>query len=121
MSESLKPTLVIINLPVRDLAAATAWYTEVLGHGPAGEPSPTDVEFDLRDGVSLLLTTGDEDAERAGAKVLFGVEDLAAEQHRLAGAGIGTGERREIDGALAWSDFTGPEGHLLGLVQSLGR
>ncbi|MGQ4268620.1 VOC family protein [Nocardiopsis changdeensis] len=121
MADGLKPALVIVDLPVRDLQAATAWYTRVLGHGPSGEPSPTDVEFDLRDGVSLLLTTGDEDAERAGAEVLLGVGDLDAERSRLADAGIGTGERQEIEGAPAWSDFESPEGHLLGLVQQLGR
>jgi hypothetical protein len=117
MSESLKPTLVIINLPVKDLEAATAWYTMGLGHGPSGEPAPTDVEFYLRDGVSLLLTTGDADAEQAGAKVLFGVEDLSGEQARLAGVDVKTGERQEIEGALAWSVFKSPEGHFLGLVQ----
>ncbi|MFD3685092.1 VOC family protein [Nocardiopsis sp. NPDC058631] len=120
MSEGLRPTLVVVNLPVRDLEAATAWYTKVLGHGPSGEPSPTDVEFDLREGVSLLLTTGDEEAEKAGAKVLFGVEDLDAEKKRLASVDVGSGERREIPGALAWCDFTSPDDHRLGLVQMLG-
>ncbi|MFE1077101.1 VOC family protein [Nocardiopsis alba] len=119
MSESLKPTLVIINLPVKDLEAATAWYTKVLGHGPSGEPSPTDVEFDLRDGVSLLLTTGDDEAHEAGCKVLFGVEDLAAEQKRLAGVDVVSSERQEIEGALAWCDFKSPEDHRLGMVQLL--
>ncbi|WP_433696617.1 VOC family protein [Nocardiopsis sp. CA-288880] len=120
MSEAFSPTLVIINLPVKNLEAATAWYTKVLGHGPSGEPSPTDVEFDLREGVSLLLTTGDEEAEAAGAKVLFGVEDLDAEKKRLASVDVECGERREIPDALAWSDFKSPEDHRLSLVQMLG-
>ncbi|RKS08157.1 putative enzyme related to lactoylglutathione lyase [Nocardiopsis sp. Huas11] len=119
MSGALKPTLVIINLPVEDLTAATAWYTKVLGREPLGEPSPTDVEFELRDGVSLLLTTGDEAASKAGCKVLLGVEDLTAEQTRLTSLDVKSSDREEIEGALAWCDFTSPEGHHLGLVQAL--
>ncbi|XKK39164.1 hypothetical protein HFP72_33040 [Nocardiopsis sp. ARC36] len=92
----------------------------MLGRGPSGEPSPTDVEFDLREGVSLLLTAGDEEAGAAGAKVLFGVEDLDAEKKRLASADVECGERQEIPDALAWFDFKSPEDHRLSLVQMLG-
>jgi catechol 2,3-dioxygenase-like lactoylglutathione lyase family enzyme len=119
MSDALNPTLVVVTLPVDDLVAATAWYTNVLGRGPMGEPSPTDVEFELRDGVSLLLTSGDDVAAGTGCKVLLGVENLAAEQARLNSLGVGTGDREEIEGALAWCDFTSPEGHQLSLVEAL--
>ncbi|KUP97754.1 VOC family protein [Thermobifida cellulosilytica] len=120
MSNPIEPNLVVVNLPVKDLEAARAWYTRVLGKEPIGEPAPDNVEFELAPNVNLMLTTGDEDAAEAGCKLMLGVADLKSARDRLTELEVEHGEVQEIEGALAWTDFRGPETHRLTLVQALG-
>ena len=59
---------VFAGLPVRDLEAATSWYTQIFGRGPDGRPAPNIAEYYLAEGRvpehgTLQLR---EDAQRAG-------------------------------------------------------
>ncbi|WP_188195046.1 VOC family protein [Nonomuraea sp. SYSU D8015] len=120
MAEPIKPTLVTITLPVKDLAAATKFYSDLLGHGPDSEPAPGNAEFQLGQDVWLMLSEDDAEAAEAGAKVLLGVESLSGALAKLRDMGVTPGEVQEIEGALSWSDFRGPESHRLTFVELKG-
>lgn len=77
--------------PVKDMAAARAFYEETLGLGPSrsGATSPW-VEFDLPGGGCLAITTvtGGEPSASAGGTIAFEVDDLSATVEDLKAKGV---------------------------------
>ncbi len=73
-------------VPSVDLAAARAWWTQLLGREPDRVPMPSDLEWLFPAGGGLQLV---EDAEHAGAgSVTLGVADVDAELAEAAGRGL---------------------------------
>ena len=99
--------------PARDLAAAKAWWTAVLGHDPYFD-QPFYVGFDVG-GYELGLLPDADPAD--GALTYWGVEDCraAVESAIAAGATLHTAATEVGDGIVTGSVRT-PDGCVLGLI-----
>ncbi|AEE44652.1 VOC family protein [Cellulomonas fimi] len=117
-------TLVQVAQRATDLDRAAAFYTDLLGHGPAARFDPPGLLFFDLGGVRLLLEQG------APSAVLYlAVDDVPATVERLRAAGVPVeGEPHVIfhhdDGTLGpagtdeWQAFVrDPDGNLVGLVE----
>jgi catechol 2,3-dioxygenase-like lactoylglutathione lyase family enzyme len=115
MIETLRVTGVTVTIPVRDLAAASKWYTRLLGHGPEFEPAPDVVEFELFGDVWLQLL---EAPANAGTAILrIGVSDVEAQREHVASIGVEVGDVEHVEGVIKLCDFRDPDGNLLSLVE----
>jgi predicted enzyme related to lactoylglutathione lyase len=77
--------------PVKDMAAARAFYETTLGLGPSRNSATSPwVEFDLPGGGCLAITTvtGDEPSANAGGTIAFEVDDLPATIEDLKTKGV---------------------------------
>jgi methylmalonyl-CoA/ethylmalonyl-CoA epimerase len=120
--------LIQVALRAEDLDRATAWYTDLLGHGPAAVYDPPGLVFFDLDGVRLLIERGAEPAT-----LYHSVDDVDAAFARLRDAGAEVvGEPHVIfghdddtlgpAGTDEWQAFVrDPEGNLVGLVEQRPR
>jgi len=111
----MKVTSATVGLPVRDLAAAEAWYRRVFElTAPAVEPAPGVVEIVLG---PIDLQFSEEPPERTGAQVTLrlGVEDASADYERLTGLGLALGPLEHVPGVVDYFDFVDPDGNALSL------
>ena len=81
------------GIRVRDLAAARAWYEQLLGE-PSFFPNATEVVWTLADDRSLFI---EEDPRRAGgALITLFVDDLDAVVSEIGARGPGAGRARDV-------------------------
>jgi predicted enzyme related to lactoylglutathione lyase len=78
------------SLLTKDLAAAEAWYTKLIGRGPDHRPMKTLIHWELFERGGLMLSSSEEIA-RPGMVFLY-VADITAERRRLQGVGIVLGD-----------------------------
>jgi predicted enzyme related to lactoylglutathione lyase len=105
----------------RDLAAAKAWYSQVLDHAPYFD-EPFYVGFNV--GGFELGITPDEDApvERPEAGVAYwGVPDAAAAHARLLEFGATDFEPiQDVGGGIRIGAVRDPFGNILGVIENPG-
>jgi predicted enzyme related to lactoylglutathione lyase len=105
----------------RDLAAAKAWYSQVLDHAPYFD-EPFYVGFNV--GGFELGITPDEDApvERPEAGVAYwGVPDAAAAHARLLELGATDFEPiQDVGGGIRIGAVRDPFGNILGVIENPG-
>jgi predicted enzyme related to lactoylglutathione lyase len=99
--------------PAPDLAASTAWWTEVLGFGPYFQ-EPFYVGFEV-DGDELGLLPDAEVAD--GALVYFAVDDVPAELATLVAKGATVAaDVADVGGGIVTALARSPQGSLVGLI-----
>lgn len=102
---------------VRDLDAATAWYTDVLGFPPYFA-EPFYVGFDVG-GFELGLVPAGDDGQPGigGTTVYWGVEDADAAYERLLSLGASGGDPvRDVGGGIRLGTVVDPFGNVLGVI-----
>lgn len=101
--------------PSPDLAAATAWWTELLGFGPYFD-EPFYVGFEVAGYELGLLPDGDP---ADGAITYWGVDDVAAAMAAAveAGASVHTAAKDVGDGIITGS-VTNPLGCVVGFIRN---
>ena len=98
-----------------DLAAAKAWYTEVVGHGPSFD-EPFYVGFEVG-GFELGLTP--EKAATAGVETYWGTPDVAAEVERLLGLGATMHcAVKDVGEGIKVALVRDPFGNILGVIEN---
>ena len=110
--------MVAVWYRVRDLAAARAFYRDVLGfeevfvHGDEGWAR-------LKHGqMEIALAEGEPDD--GGGVAHVDVEDVKRESDRLREAGVEVGVVLELHGQIRLVDVFDPDGNRLQLAQTLG-
>lgn len=102
-----------VIFPAKDLAASTAWWTEVLGFGPYFE-EPFYVGFQV-DGDELGLLPDADVAD--GAQVYFAVDDVPGALAELVAKGATvTAEATDVGGGIVTALARSPQGSLVGLI-----
>ena len=102
--------------PVRDLAAAKAWYASVLGAAPYFD-QPFYVGFAVG-GFELGLVP-DGVPGSAGAIAYWGTEDADAELARLSGLGaVIETPVEDVGGGIRTAVVSDPDGNLFGVIQN---
>jgi catechol 2,3-dioxygenase-like lactoylglutathione lyase family enzyme len=114
----MKLRKIYASLLTADLAAAEAWYTNLLGRGPDNRPMDTLVQWELFDHAALALSPDDEIAGK-GAVFLY-VDDVAAERRRLQGLGIALGDDIKGDYSTL-AQVRDPDGNLITLATPPAR
>jgi catechol 2,3-dioxygenase-like lactoylglutathione lyase family enzyme len=102
--------------PAPDLAAAKAWFTEILGFGPYFD-EPFYVGFEVG-GYELGLDPNADPAD--GAVALWGVENADTALAQLVGAGatvIGDGVQ-EVGEGIRVASVRQPVGGVLGVIEN---
>lgn len=106
------------SLLTKDLTAAEAWYTKLLGRAPDNRPMDTLVQWELFDQVGLALST-DEELAGKGAMFLY-VDDVATERRRLKSLGIALGDDIQGDYSTL-AQVRDPDGNVLTLATPPSR
>ncbi len=101
---------------VRDLDAARAFYTDVLGFTEVFADAEGRWARLERGGAELALA---EAAEPTGAVLALDVPDVKAEAEKLRAAGAEVGVVVELTGVIRLLDVFDPEGNRLQLTQDL--
>jgi catechol 2,3-dioxygenase-like lactoylglutathione lyase family enzyme len=100
------------GLRVRDVAAARAWYEQLLGE-PAFHPHATETVWTLADDRSIYIV---EAAERAGNGVVtVFVDDLDARVADIAARGLEPAERETYSNGVRKVVYRDADGNELGL------
>ncbi len=114
---SLNIDSVVAVVPVKDQAAAVAWYRKLLGREADLVPADGVAEWQLAENAWLQVTT---DPECAGStSVIFGVSDLDAACTACADAGVSLGEVVEYAGLVKTVDAVDPDGNKVFFAQEL--
>jgi len=115
---------VITSFEVQDVKASVKWYQEVLG---------CEIFLDLSEMGWCEITTpvtlsliglglpeeGRATRSSGGAKLSFGVKDMAAARARLEAHGVKIGETVEMPGLVKLLEFSDPDGNRLMFHQDL--
>lgn len=102
--------------PAPDLAAATAWYTQVFGKGPYFD-EPFYVGFNIG-GFELGLLP-DARPGLDGAVAYWGVPDARSEYARLLGLGAEpVNEPMDVGGGIVTAVVRDPFGNAFGLIEN---
>lgn len=113
-----------IHISVTDIDRSVAFYRDVLGvpllFVVPGQP----MAFFQSGGVRLYLGVPEDPAYTSRAVLYFAVDDIHAERARLVAAGVPFVDEphvvtKDADGALWMTFCTDPDGHHLGLVQTV--
>lgn len=114
----MHPDVIMLTRWVADHAAAIDWYATLFGRAPDRAPVLHCREWDLLPGVVFQVI---EQSDKAGAtSFALGVPDLAAQEERLASAGVDATEAFDVtpfDG-LRYVEYADPEGVTTGLLNS---
>jgi catechol 2,3-dioxygenase-like lactoylglutathione lyase family enzyme len=105
---------------VRDLDAARAFYTEVLGFAESFVDEEERWAALDRGGTEIAIGEGEpEPAEEEGLIATIDVEDVKAERERLDRAQVQVGTVLELQGAMRLLDVFDPDGNRIQLAQEL--
>lgn len=112
----VKTALAVV--PSADLAAARAWWTQLLGREPDQVPMPSDLEWRFPDGGGIQVV---EDAEHAGAgSVTLGVDDVDAELVEVAERGLEAPSAQTVpSGQFRLATLQDPDGNTVVMAQTL--
>ncbi len=106
-----------IIYPAADLAAATAWFTQVTGKPPYFN-QPFYVGFQVGGYELGLLPPGDEDAQ-SGAVTYWGTDDIAAEYARMLALGAKPqSEPKDVGDGIKVATVFDPAGNVIGLIEN---
>jgi catechol 2,3-dioxygenase-like lactoylglutathione lyase family enzyme len=104
-------------LATRDLDAAKAWYTQVLGVPPYFD-EPFYVGFRVG-GFELGLWPGRSDDYPAGGETYWGVVDIDdAWERLLAGGARVSSEVIDVGGGVRMGTLLDPEGNRIGIIEN---
>jgi catechol 2,3-dioxygenase-like lactoylglutathione lyase family enzyme len=104
---------------VRDLDAARAFYTNVLGFTESlVDEDERWVSLD-RGATEIALGEGDPEPEKEGPVATIDVEDVKAERERLERAHVEVGTVLELHGAMRIVDVYDPDGNRIQLAEEL--
>jgi hypothetical protein len=99
------------GIPVRDLAAARAWYEQLLG-APSFSPNAIEIVWTLADGRSVYVK---EDPNRAGGGlVTMIVDDLDALVAEIGARGLEPTERETYSNDVRKAIYRDDEGNEIG-------
>ena len=99
------------GIRVRDLAAARAWYEQLLGE-PSFFPNATEVVWTLADDRSLYI---EEDPGRAGGGlVTVIVDDLEATVSEIGARGLEPAERETYSNGVRKATYRDDDGNEIG-------
>ena len=102
--------------PVKDLAAAKAWYTEVFGTAPYFD-QPFHVGFNIG-GFELGLQP-DGQPSKTGTLVYWGVDDIEAEVGRITALGAEIHSAiQDVGDGIKVAELADPFGNVLGLIHN---
>jgi predicted enzyme related to lactoylglutathione lyase len=102
--------------PAPDLAKAKTWYESVFQRKPYFD-EPFYVGFEIGGFELGLIPDGVPGA--AGAKALWGVDDILKEVERLQAAGIAVvAPVQDVGGGIKVADIADPFGNLVGLIEN---
>ncbi len=102
--------------PVKDLATAKAWYTQVVGHAPYFD-QPFYVGFEVG-GFELGLVP-DGTSGTSGSQPLWGVEDARAAMNRLLELGAKVLEPvQDVGEGIKVAAVEDPFGNRLGIIEN---
>ena len=114
-----------INLVVRDMDAAVAFYTDVVGLTLIRRTGDGWAEFDSGTPVRLALhgaIHGSEPPPPGGAAVVFRVEDLDGSRRALEARGAPFDEHvGEVEGFARFATFRDPDGNAIQLIEYAPR
>jgi catechol 2,3-dioxygenase-like lactoylglutathione lyase family enzyme len=113
------PHVDFVGIPVRDLAAARAFYGETLGLTESPHSGPRWVEYDLEN-VTLALISPEamgpqflEDFQPNPMPIAFRVDDVEAARAALAAKGVEFGRDTIDSGVCNIAGFHDPDGNAL--------
>ena len=99
------------GIRVRDLAAARAWYEQLLGE-PSFVPNATEVVWTLADDRSLFI---EEDPRRAGgALITLFVDDLDGVVSEIGARGLEPAERETYANGVRKATYRDGDGNEIG-------
>jgi catechol 2,3-dioxygenase-like lactoylglutathione lyase family enzyme len=101
------------GLPVRDYAAAVAWYERLLGAPPSFLPNDTEAVWELAEHRYVFIEVRPAHAGHAMHTVF--VDDLEARLASIAGRGLEPAELETYDNGVRKATFRDPDGNEIGL------
>jgi len=101
------------GLRVRDFAAASAWYRQLLGD-PTFYPHATEAVWTLADDRSVYIVEAADGAGR-GVVTMF-VEDLDAHVAEIAARGLQPAEREEYSNGVRKAIYRDADGNEVGIA-----
>jgi catechol 2,3-dioxygenase-like lactoylglutathione lyase family enzyme len=100
------------GIPVRDYAAATAWYERLLGCPPSFLPNHIEAVWELAEHRFVYIEVRPEHAGHA-KHTLF-VDDFDARISQIAERGLEPAERETYDNGVRKTTFRDPDGNEIG-------
>ena len=107
---------VIGVLPVTDYAAATSWYTTLLGRGPDVEPDEGVGEWQIAENAWIQVSA--DPASSGRTTVVIGVSDVEAHVAACRKVGVETSEVNDY-GFIKMATVKDPAGNTVMFVQDL--
>ncbi|MDQ2910787.1 MAG: VOC family protein [Actinomycetota bacterium] len=104
---------------VRDLGAARAFYTEVLGFAETFVDKDDRWAALDRGATEIAIGEGEPKPGEDGAVATIDVDDVKAERERLERAQVEVGTVLELHGAMRLLDVFDPDGNRIQLAQEL--
>lgn len=100
------------GIPVRDYAAAVAWYERLLGAAPSFLPNDTEAVWELAEHRYIYIDLRPENAGHA-MHTLF-VSDFDARVSQIAERGLEPAERETYGNGVRKVTFRDPDGNEIG-------
>jgi catechol 2,3-dioxygenase-like lactoylglutathione lyase family enzyme len=100
------------GIPVRDYAAATAWYERLLGGPPAFLPNDIEAVWELAEHRFVFIEVRPEHAGHASHTVFVG--DFEVRLDAIAERGLMPSEREAYDNGVRKAIFRDPDGNEFG-------
>ncbi|GAA0931685.1 VOC family protein [Pseudonocardia zijingensis] len=97
------------GIPVRDYAAATAWYERLLGAPPSFEPNDVEAVWELAEHRYVFVEVRPEHAGHASHTVF--VEDFDDRVAAISGRGLQAAQREVYDNGVRKAIFHDPDGN----------
>ncbi len=101
------------GVPVRDYAAAAAWYERLLGAPPSFLPNDTEAVWEIAEHRFVYIDVRPEDAGHALHTVF--VPDFDARLARIAERGLEPAARETYDNGVRKAIFRDPDGNEIGI------
>lgn len=100
------------GIPVRDYAAAAAWYEQLLGAPPSFLPNDTEAVWELADHRYMYIKVQPEHAGHAMHTLFVG--DFDARISQIAGRGLEPDKREAYANGVRKATFRDPDGNEVG-------
>ena len=100
------------GIPVRDYAAAVAWYERLLGAAPSFLPNDTEAVWELAEHRYIYIDVRPENAGHA-MHTLF-VSDFDARVSQIAERGLEPADRETYANGVRKATFRDPDGNEIG-------